>query len=620
MAVAGARAIRILTPIWFIQGRYGNAPMALKVFHLRRILLVALAKTLLACPRVRFTTGARLTVSFETVFWEQPGSANGRPIWASENGYILYHKQAGLWDIGGARWIVSNALGNSEGYAMLDSWALSPVDAPLVSPDSVWQVHDGKAWTTDTEARFICDDATSIDDSFWLEFDGMPHLTGAYVRTGTVRQGGRHVFEQRQPWTQDTHAVFLYFVDVVELGGTGRWYISPTLGSEVAVWGFHEGEEFGPLDLFPLVSGRVSDWHIANGSEWITSKARATVGERRPAANGGNNGWPAPAPKARAMGANLRSVPTFGDSGWWSALAAQRNSKVELRGERAVRLRNGVPMPRVGCGTDGLGTEEPSACLRAGSRLIDTAMIYRNEAAVAAALRESGGRSNVFVVSKIWHTQLGFNATLGAVGAHLHKLGTSYLDLLLVHWPRCYPEYEWMGCNSSHSGGTWQQSWRAFERLYAEGRLRAIGVSNFDHTLMWEALVQQRPAVIPHVVQNWFDPLWTDDSVRDLAAKYGVKYTGYSPLRNTLSQRHITSSLADYYRQAEEVASRIGAAIGRSAVQVILRWMLQRDVAVIPRTSSVVHQAENLDLFEWQLDEAQMRELNELAWAHGSEL
>lgn len=355
------------------------------------------------------------------------------------------------------------------------------------------------------------------------------------MQTGTVWQERRRVFEMRPSWPADASSVFLYWVHTNSSGHTPRWILGPVVGSSREIWAFVDSEALSPAELV----GQNVKWHVLHDGVWSEVAPHMAVTGRE----------------------GIR---------WWSELQRRRNQSSTGFKDGDLLLSNSVHMPSVGCGTDSVPSGGLTSMLKAGCRLLDSAMVYQREVEMGKAIKDVG-RENVFIVSKVWHSQLGFDSTLGAMKTALEKLGTSYIDLLLIHWPRCYPQLTWMQCGSAPSKGTWQQSWRSLERLYAEGRVRAVGISNFDYDTFWEAVVQMRPAVKAHVVQNWFDPLHTDDSVRDLATKQGVQYMGYSPLRNTFSSTTDASGgeAESPYSRVRATAERIAKEVGKSPAQVL---------------------------------------------------
>lgn len=247
----------------------------------------------------------------------------------------------------------------------------------------------------------------------------------------------------------------------------------------------------------------------------------------------------------------------------------------------AVRLLNGVEMPRLGLGTyksrqGGDVERSVSAALQDGYRSIDTASLYENEEGIGAAIRASGvPRGDIFLTSKVWDTEQGYNSTLRAFDHSLKRLGTDYLDLYLVHWP--HPETP--------------ETWRAMERLYAEGMVRAIGVCNHQQHHL-EALMDSAE-VVPMVDQHEFHP-WLQQ--KDLLAFCN-------------SHRIVTEAWAPVMRgHAPEVPAlvEVGKKYGKTPEQVSIRWILQSGVVAIPKSIHPERVTENADVFDFSLTPEEM--------------
>ena len=246
-----------------------------------------------------------------------------------------------------------------------------------------------------------------------------------------------------------------------------------------------------------------------------------------------------------------------------------------------IELANGVAMPRLGLGTyksaEGGDVERSVAtALEYGYRSIDTASLYGNEAGISAAIAGGGvPRSEIFLTSKVWNDEQGFDETLRAFERSLKRLGTEYLDLYLVHWPR----------EQTHD------TWRAFERLYAEGAVRAIGVCNhLEHHL--EALLAVAD-VPPMVDQYEFHPWLQQPSLRAYCEAHGIVVEAWAPL------------MKGRVTEVPELVS-IGAAYGKTPAQVAVRWLLQLDAVAIPKSVHAGRVAENADVFDFALSAEEM--------------
>ncbi|HRU11380.1 MAG TPA: aldo/keto reductase [Methanomassiliicoccales archaeon] len=250
-----------------------------------------------------------------------------------------------------------------------------------------------------------------------------------------------------------------------------------------------------------------------------------------------------------------------------------------------LRLNNGVEVPALGLGTYKLVGEAAYAPVRAalgcGYRHIDTASFYENEEAVGRAVRESGvPREEVFITSKVWNTEQGYDRTLQACERSLARLGTDHLDLYLVHWP---------------VPGKRLETYRALERLYEEGRVRAIGVSNFTVRHLEE--LYGACQVMPAVNQVEMSPFLYQKELLEHCRGRNLLVTAFSPLARG-------QALGD------PVLAEVAARHRRSPAQVMIRWCLQKGMAVIPRSADPAHIKENADVFDFSLDEEDMARLD----------
>lgn len=221
--------------------------------------------------------------------------------------------------------------------------------------------------------------------------------------------------------------------------------------------------------------------------------------------------------------------------------------------------------------------------LEAGYRHIDTAAIYKNEEGVGQAIRESPVlRKDIFLVSKVWNSDQGFDSTLRAFEASLERLGTDYLDLYLVHWPVT---------------GKYVDTWRALEQLYKEGRIRAIGVSNFLRHHLEDLL--QSTEVVPMVNQMEFHPFLVQQELLDFCRRKKIQYEAWSPLmQGNIFDLPALKELATKYE--------------RTIAQVVLRWDLQKGVVTIPKSSRKERIISNSRIFDFKLSEADMKLLDAL--------
>jgi 2,5-diketo-D-gluconate reductase A len=256
-----------------------------------------------------------------------------------------------------------------------------------------------------------------------------------------------------------------------------------------------------------------------------------------------------------------------------------------------VRLNNGVEMPQLGFGVFLVPADEVvepvRAALDAGYRLIDTAKLYGNEEGVGRAIRESGlPRDDVFVTTKVWNSDHGYDTTLRAFDESQKLLGLDVVDLYLIHWP-------------TPKRNLFVETWKALETLYADGRVRAIGVSNFNVPHLQRLL--DETTVVPAVNQIELHPGFPQEELRAFHAQHGVVTESWSPLgrgHGLLDNPAVTS---------------IAATHDRTPAQVVLRWHLQLGCAVIPKSTHAERIAENFDVFDLELTDAEMATLSAIA-------
>ncbi len=249
-------------------------------------------------------------------------------------------------------------------------------------------------------------------------------------------------------------------------------------------------------------------------------------------------------------------------------------------------LHNDVKMPYLGLGVylSQDGQEVVNAvkwALEAGYRHIDTASVYGNEIGVGQAIIESSvEREKVFLTSKVWNSDQGYDNTLRAFDASLQRLDTDYLDLYLVHWP---------------VSGSYTETWRALEHLYSEKRVKAIGVSNFlQHHL--ESILANC-AVIPMVNQMEFHPYLVQQKLLDFCQSHGIQYEAWSPLmQGKIFSIPELKGLADKY--------------DKTVAQIVLRYDLQKGVATIPKSSKKERIIANAQLFDFQLTPEDMKQID----------
>lgn len=250
-----------------------------------------------------------------------------------------------------------------------------------------------------------------------------------------------------------------------------------------------------------------------------------------------------------------------------------------------ITLNNGVEMPVMGYGVYQVAPDECERCvsdaLRVGYRMIDTAQAYHNEEGVGAAVKKSGiPREELFLVTKVWISNYGYDKAKASIDESLRRLGTDYIDLMLLHQPFCdrYGAY------------------RALESAYREGKLRAIGVSNFypDHFIDLASNVEIVPAV-NQVETHVFDQ---QHELRKYMDEFGTRIMSWGPLAEGRNNFFTNPVLA-----------AIGARYGKSVAQVALRWLVQSGVIIIPKSVHEERMRQNLDIFDFTLSDQEMAEI-----------
>lgn len=251
-----------------------------------------------------------------------------------------------------------------------------------------------------------------------------------------------------------------------------------------------------------------------------------------------------------------------------------------------ITLNNGVTMPQLGLGVykaqEGKEAEAAiSHAIKTGYRSIDTAAIYQNEESVGKAVRESGiPREELFITTKVWNSDQGYDSTLQAFETSLTKLGLDYVDLYLVHWP---------------VPGKYKETYKALEKLYKDGRVRAIGVSNFQTHHIDDLLTEAE--IVPAVNQVELHPLLSQEPLREYCASKGIYVEAWSPLAR-----------GSFFE--DPVLQEIAAKYGKSPAQVILRWDIQHNIITIPKSVTPSRIEENSQIFDFELTPDEMAKID----------
>lgn len=249
---------------------------------------------------------------------------------------------------------------------------------------------------------------------------------------------------------------------------------------------------------------------------------------------------------------------------------------------KQVRLNNGVMMPSIGFGVFQILPSETAQAvtdaLEVGYRMIDTASSYFNEKEVGDAIRESGiKREELFITTKLWVQDYEYDDALRAFDLSMKKLGLEYLDLYLLHKPY----------------GNYYAAWRAVERLYREGRIRAIGVTSFPDERLLDLMLHNE--IKPMVNQIETNPIYQQDASHGFLCSEGIQHEAWAPF---------AEGKGDIFNNP--VLRGIAQQHGKSVGQIILRWLNQRNVVVIPKTVRKERMIENFNIFDFTLSDAEM--------------
>lgn len=258
-----------------------------------------------------------------------------------------------------------------------------------------------------------------------------------------------------------------------------------------------------------------------------------------------------------------------------------------------LTLNNGVKMPQFGLGVYSIPAGQTTynsvlAALKAGYRHIDTAHAYQNERSVGEALRDSGvDRDSVWITSKLWPNEYGKGKTLAAIDRMLKRLGLEYLDLVYFHQPV----------------GDYIEGWKEMEEAVRLGKVRAIGISNFDFNDELFTSMVESTTIKPQIMQIECHPYAQRKHWQEMCAKYDMKIECWFPLGGRDSRGEVMK---------DKTIARIAEAHGKTPVQTIIRWHIQEGFSVIPGSSNPSHIAENIEVFDFELSEAEMAEIRAL--------
>jgi diketogulonate reductase-like aldo/keto reductase len=255
-----------------------------------------------------------------------------------------------------------------------------------------------------------------------------------------------------------------------------------------------------------------------------------------------------------------------------------------------VTLNNGVKMPQLGFGVWQVEDDQAAAAVgkafEVGYTSIDTAMIYKNERGVGEAIKNTTiPRENLFITTKVWNSDQGYENTLRAFNESLEKLGLDYVDLYLIHWPT--PQFD-----------EYVDTYKALEKLYKDGKVRAIGVCNFEIEHL-ERLIKECE-VVPVLNQIECHPYLAQTEIKEFCAKHNIFVEAWSPLEKggEVLQDKVITSIAEIHR--------------KTPAQVVLRWHIQNNTIVIPKSVTPSRIEENINIFDFELTADQMKEIDRL--------
>jgi diketogulonate reductase-like aldo/keto reductase len=258
-----------------------------------------------------------------------------------------------------------------------------------------------------------------------------------------------------------------------------------------------------------------------------------------------------------------------------------------------VTLNNGITMPQLGFGVflmpPDQTAEKVSVALENGYHLIDTAAAYRNEEGVGEAIKNSGiPREELFITSKLWNTDHGYDRAIQGFETSLNKLGLDYLDLFLIHWPLPMK-------------GLFTETWKGLEQIYKTGRVKAIGVSNFNPNHL-ESLLKEAE-IVPAVNQVELHPTFTQPQLRQYAKTHGIQVEAWYPLGGQRSKDQLLGL---------PLLTDLAKKYGKTTAQIVLRWHIQLGLVAIPKSANPERIRENINIFDFELSQPEMDSISAL--------
>ena len=273
----------------------------------------------------------------------------------------------------------------------------------------------------------------------------------------------------------------------------------------------------------------------------------------------------------------------------------------KLHKDSKITLNNGIQIPVIGFGVfriaDGDEVERSVLCaLKAGYRHIDAALIYKNEKGVGKAIQESGiTREELFITTKLWNSDQGYENALKAIDVSLQNLGLSYIDLYLIHWPTASEDL-------NESMDKREETWKAMEEIYKSGKVKAIGVSNFTITHLEE--MKKYATVLPIVNQVEFHPFLYQKELLAYCKKHNIVVEAHSPLAPIADEKSIP------YRN--DTIDVIAQKYGKSGAQLLIRWSIQHGIIPLPKSTHEERILENINVFDFTIKDEDMEKLNSM--------
>lgn len=482
------------------------------------------------------------------------------------------------------QWVVSAERGSTEASAFVNSWAKTPNAISIINDRSHWHVlgfHEGKpVWMLNPNMVLTCE---GRDTSLYVESSIRKDLTGFYVEVGKdVFQNGEYYMFPRRICC--------------------AWQIGKDPTSEVGVaYTDVDQKEEG---LIPAIWDN-KIWKVVSNGAWQVDERFVVLDSAGHYNKNDSLSLLACDLKGGFCAASENGTTDSQEASTFSVLLSYNNAKQP--GQNSFTLLNGLRIPLIGLGTGAAPRSDiyvmVSNALDEGYRLLDSAYAYDNADIIGQVITDSPAvqRDEVFIIDKVWYSHLGFKDTLQSVMVSLEKFQTTYLDSVLIHWPECNPAVEWMECEKTASKGTWRETWRALEKLYAEGNVLSIGLSNFNRRLLEDVL--DFAFTTPHILQNYADPIYNDAETVLACKEHKIFYQAYSSLRTLLSQsaEEFYRSGQPHYGQLREAVQLVARRRELTEAQVILLWHLQRGTGILPRSRDTAHLRQNMELLDVKL-------------------